>query len=196
MLAEHGRQVRQRVPLVVDPAAHRALHRRRPQVQALARLGEPVWRFTEKRAAFEEFKLAALLFELDHHPAPGLGGELREAAQQFARIGSDEFRRRARGRRAQVGGEVRDGEIDLVPDRGDDRNPGARDRPCDDLLIKLPQILRAPAAAPDDDHIHRLEPQFRKTIQLLDRRRDLLRGPLPLHPHRAHHYAQPRRAAP
>ena len=40
-----------------------------------------------------------------------------EAFAQRGGVRRDQFRRRARGRRAQVGGEVRDGEVDLVPHR-------------------------------------------------------------------------------
>ena len=46
---------------------------------------------------------------------------------------------------APVGGEVGDGEVDLVPDRADDGDGAPRDGPGDDLLVEAFAVLREAA---------------------------------------------------
>ena len=78
-----------------------------------------------------------------------------DASLQIAHVGHDQLRRRARRRRAQVGDEIGNGEIDFVADRANDRNRRMKNRAGDDLFVELPQILDASAAARDDDQIER-----------------------------------------
>src|SRR5690606_37000109 len=54
---------------------------------------------------------------------------------------------------AQVGDEIGDREIDLVPDGAHRGNGAGRDGPGDRLLVEGPQVLEGAAAAPDDEHV-------------------------------------------
>ena len=79
--------------------------------------------------------------------------------------------------RANVRREIRDGEVDFVPD-GTHRGDGAgRESPRDDLLVEGPQIFQAAATARDDEHVDR-----RSRAAPRDPSRDLLRGAVSLHP--------------
>ena len=62
--------------------------------------------------------------------APGGDAEGRE---QRLRIGGRELGRRGRRRRAQVGDEIRDREVDFVPDAGHERDGAGGDRARDAL---------------------------------------------------------------
>ena len=60
-----------------------------------------------------------------------------------------------RGRRCpQIRDIVRNGEIRLMSDRGNDRRRGIEDCLCDDPLIECPQVLDAASAAADDDGVN------------------------------------------
>ncbi len=84
---------------------------------------------------------------------------------------------------AQIGDEIGDREIDLVSNRGDDRQFCRGNGARDDFLIELPQIFDAAAAARDDDQIDRCE-IFVRCRQLADRDGDFLRCAAALHAHR------------
>ena len=71
----------------------------------------------------------------------------------------DDLRGGRRRRRAHVGGEVGDREVDLVADGRDDWHRRGDDGSRDDFFVERPQVLdRAAAAADDDDvdarHLH------------------------------------------
>ena len=92
-------------------------------------------------------------------------------------LGLDHVLGRGRGSgRAQVGHEVRDGVVGLVPDRGDGRNLGGGERPRHPLFVEGPEVLEAAAAAGDDDHVEALQP-----VEGPDALDDLGRGLLALH---------------
>src|SRR5579862_2183244 len=64
----------------------------------------------------------------------------------------------ARGRRsAQIRDKVRDGEVDLMADAGDDRRTAAAaaaiDRARDALVVECPQILERAAPTGEDQHV-------------------------------------------
>src|SRR5260370_38837205 len=52
--------------------------------------------------------------------------------------------------RAQIGAEIADRKIDLVPTRGNNRHSNIGNRARDNFLIELPQIFHAAPAARDD----------------------------------------------
>src|SRR5436305_6117753 len=59
--------------------------------------------------------------------------------------------RRGRGRRAEVRHEVRNRDVDLMADGGDNRHWRGHDRPGHALLVERPEILDRSASATDDD---------------------------------------------
>ncbi len=71
----------------------------------------------------------------------------------FARQRADQLGRRRRRRRAPVGGEVGDGDVDFVTDAGDHRHAtaahGARHR----LVVEGPQVFERAATARQDQHV-------------------------------------------
>ena len=84
---------------------------------------------------------------------------------QFLLGANHQLRRRRRRRRAQVGDEVADGEIGLVPDGGDDRDLGSGDHARQAFIIEGEEVLEGAAAARDDDDIH-----FAVPIEVADAR--------------------------
>src|SRR4029079_11966004 len=54
--------------------------------------------------------------------------------------------------------EIRNGEIDLVPNRRNDRNIRSENRPRHHFFIESPQILQRYTAATDDYHIDTAQP--------------------------------------
>ena len=55
--------------------------------------------------------------------------------------------------RAEIGDEIGDGDVGLVPDGRDHRDRAGGNRPRHDLLVERPEILERTAAAPDDHHV-------------------------------------------
>src|SRR5258707_1046657 len=109
--------------------------------QSLARVIEPLL-----RVAHPIEQLAA--------KPPRAGVEITDKIDNVA---DNQFRGRARCRRAQVGDEVANGKIDFVANGGDNRHLSTRDGARDDLFVELPQILHASATARDYDQIDRRE---------------------------------------
>ena len=72
-----------------------------------------------------------------------------DLAQRVA-VGDRELGRGGRRRRARIGREIRERQIDLVTDRADHRHRAARDRAHDALVVERGEIGHRAAAAPDD----------------------------------------------
>ena len=81
-----------------------------------------------------------------------------------------------RGRRAQVGDEVGDREVGLVPDGGDHRHAAGDDGARHRLLVEGPEILQRATAARDDDDVDVVD-----RLQAPQRRGDRQRRALSLH---------------
>ena len=95
---------------------------------------------------------AALLDAPAHHAPEAQPGALQIVAP-LQRVGGDHLRRRGGGRRAPVGDEVRNREVDLVPDAGDQRNRAAMNRACDRFVVEAPQILDRTAPSSEHEHV-------------------------------------------
>ncbi len=107
----------------------------------------------------------------------------RRGAARSRDIGHDQFGRGARRRRAQIGDEIRDREIDFVADRAHDRNRRMENGAGHDLFVELPQVFDAAAAARHDHEIERL-PGLVRLGQFANRDRDFGGGADALHAHR------------
>ena len=66
----------------------------------------------------------------------------------------DDLRRRAGRRGPHVGHKIADGEVNLMPDRRDDRQCRVEDRAGHHLFVEGPQILQTAAPARDEDKVH------------------------------------------
>ena len=90
----------------------------------------------------------------------------------------DQFGGFARGRRADVGRQVGERDVDLVADRRNDNRLRRGDRPNHRLLVERPEVFEAAAAAGHHDAVDRLgEP-----VDQANRLGNLLGGPFALHP--------------
>ena len=117
ILPERGQQGAHVLPSRNEVLAHRATQRLLGQIGALLRCGQALLRLAEKRTAREEIQPDALCSERCAHLPAELRGPLPEFARQFRRVRRDQLRRCARRGRTQIRGEVRDREVNLVPDR-------------------------------------------------------------------------------
>jgi hypothetical protein len=86
-----------------------------------------------------EFTAAAV--EAPQRGVDVAAAEIGERGGEFAPHRHRFFRRRRRGRRAQIGGVVDQGPIRLVPDRGNERHKAPRRRAHHDFLVETPQIF-------------------------------------------------------
>ena len=98
-----------------------------------------------------------------------------EPGAQLGEIGDDEAAGHRRGRGADVGGEVDERRVLLVPDRGHDRHRALGDRADEALVREREQVLEAAAAAGDHEHVDAA------CAEVGDRRRDRRRGARALH---------------
>ena len=78
---------------------------------------------------------------------------LDELAEQLLRVGDDELAGGSRRRGADVGGEVAERRVLLVPDRRDDGHGAAATARTTRSSLNGQQVLEAPAAAREDDHV-------------------------------------------
>src|SRR4030095_1894756 len=77
--------------------------------------------------------------------------QLANAALEIAHIGHGQLGRRAWRRRAQVGDEIRDREINFVAHRRDHWDRGMEKRSGYDLFVELPKVFDAASAARTDE---------------------------------------------
>ena len=122
------------------------------------------------------------------------GGKL---AQEVGRIRHDQLGGGARGRRAQVGGEIGDGEIDLVPDGRNHRHGEAKmARPTlSSLNSNRSSMLPPPRATTITSTLPRRVPGQRPAVEILDGAHDFPGGALALHADGVDEHPHPRRAA-
>ena len=132
-----------------------------------ARCGaEPLGRAAESlRVAFERAPDAA---------AERVAGAV-ETTRQLRELRDDELPRHRRRGRANVGGEVAERRVLLVPDRGDDRHRARSHRAHEPLVAERQQILEAAATAREHDHV-----DLRLLAERVERVDDPERGPRPL----------------
>src|SRR2546430_1871860 len=90
------------------------------------------------------------------------GGRVRTSAPEGERGdaffnavlgGGDELCCRGRGGCAKVGNKVRDGEVGLVPDGGDDGKLGGGDDAGQGLVVEAGEVFHGTSAACDDDDV-------------------------------------------
>ncbi len=81
-----------------------------------------------------------------------------EGQSQILSHGNDKLRGGGGGRCPEIGGEVGDGEVDLVAHRRYDGNPGSPNGPGDPLVVERKQVFQGAPAPGQDDHVR--EPVF------------------------------------
>ena len=91
-----------------------------------------------------------------------------KTARDFCGIGHQQLGGRRWGRRAEVGGEVRDREVDLVTDCRNDRDCARADRACDRFVVERPQVFERAAAPGQQENI--VAARGRRGVQHRDNR--------------------------
>src|SRR3990170_2847340 len=77
-----------------------------------------------------------------------------EPRAQVAQVGHDESSGRGRRGGPDVGGQIAERRVLLVPDGGDNGHGGCRDGPDDRLVAEREEILEAPASARENYDVH------------------------------------------
>ena len=112
--------------------------------QTFGRVGQAGGQRIQLLSAFRQ-----VAFELAADPAL----ELLQPDQQGIAVRTENLGGGGRGRRAQVGREVGDGEIGFMADAGNHGKAAGADGARHDFLVERPEILDAAAAAAQDDGI-------------------------------------------
>ena len=108
----------------------------------------------------DEREAVALSAEHPRSAPDEAGAGPAEPFEELAEVGDDEAAGCRRRRGADVGGEVAERRVLLVPDRRDNWNRATRDGTDEPLVAEGEEILEAPSPARDDDHV-----QFRRGRQ-------------------------------
>ena len=148
-------------------------------VEALRRLAEQRLRVGQTAGEPDQ-----VLLELPQLALAAMEQALIELAEALGELGAHrhgELGGRGRRGRALVGGVIDQRGVGLVADRRDQRDRASRRGAHHDLLVERPEVLERAAAAGDDQHVGaRQRAARRKTVEALDRGRDLGRGELAL----------------
>ncbi len=88
-----------------------------------------------------------------NHRGSHAAAEQVDTAGPFIATGRDDLGRTRRCRRAHVGDEIGDREIDFVTDTGHDRNLAIEDGARDHFFVERPQVFERATAASNDQHI-------------------------------------------
>ena len=102
-----------------------------------------------------------------------------------------DFRGCRRCGRAHIRHKIRNREIVFVPHATHDGYAAVRNRAGHNFLVECPQVLDGPAAARQQDDVHKM-----LAVEILERRGDILRRAIALHAHRVHDQVQIRKAPP
>lgn len=115
-----------------------------PLAQALGRVGQ---------AGGKRVEPLGVPGEAARKLAGNAAPELPQVREQGVAVRAEDLGGGGRRCRAQVGGEVGDGEVGFMADPGNHRQPAGADGTRHDFLVERPQILDAAAAPAQDDRI-------------------------------------------
>ena len=142
----------------IESLLHRPHCTRLQVVEPLSQVEKPIERFAEDSATTQRVEqFAGTANSTAHLPHQPLS-EGVEGGADVTLVRHDDLRSFARRRRGAVGHEVRKGDVDLMADGTDDRNPGTEDGLGDDFFIERPQIFDAAAASTNDDYVDAADP--------------------------------------
>ena len=111
--------------------------------------------------------------------------EVGERGEEVGAHRHGELGRRGRRRRAQVRRVIEQCPVGLVADGGDDRDRATGGGAHHRLVVEAHEVFERAAAAGDDQHVRPRRSSVRgKRVEAVDRRCDLGRGGLSLHPDR------------
>src|ERR1700719_2187169 len=162
--------------ITVQAGARRPAEALREVIETLHLLLQPYSRMREFQAPLGALEARAIRAQLAAHTRAQAQRGARQDLETRAAIRHHQLRGPRGGGGARIGREVRDGEVDLVPDPRDHgqaaRAYGARDP----FVVERPQILERAAAAGEDQHF--ALGARRGGLQRRDQRRD---GGRPLH---------------
>ncbi len=179
----------QRLPPFLDRPPRRRAQVFAKIVEPLRPLPHDTARFAQRVARGQPRQMAAMFRQDLPRGAVQPRLQFSHDFTPLSPVAREQFRGGARRWRAQVGHEIGDGEIGLVPHGGDRRHFAGGQRPRDDLFIESPQVLEASSPARDDEKI-----DISLRVEGGDGLGNLLRGTGPLHAHAAHPDRDARRA--
>src|SRR6266446_3158456 len=123
-------------------------------IGALALLAEKIERAAETRAR-RKLVDAARQFQQAVADQPGKDfAQVGDMLIEFTAGLNDKLGGRGRSGGADIGDEVRDGEIGFVADAGDDGNLGGGDGARHGFFVEGPQIFHGAATAREDENVH------------------------------------------
>jgi hypothetical protein len=93
------------------------------------------------------------------------GAKFQKTSRHLVAIGRQSDNRSGWSFGPVVGHQIRDRDIDLVPNRGHNWNCGCENRIRNDLLVEGPQVFGTPASTPENDCI---EGKFAGTVQVVE----------------------------
>ncbi len=108
----------------------------------------------QHRAGAQVGQLWQLVGQEGAQVAPRAAPQLGDPFELLAHVGHEQLRRVGGGGRADVGDQVEQRGVRLVPDRGDDRGGCLRHDSHEPLVGERQQVLDGSAAARDDDDVH------------------------------------------
>jgi hypothetical protein len=117
--------------------------------------GDPL-RPLQRRRAQQPRRVVEPLLPLLGMAPPGLYQAMpvtRQCGEPLEAVGHRPHRGTGRGRGPQVGHEVGDREVGLMPHPADHRDRAGGDRPGEALVVERPQILDRPAAPDQQQHV-------------------------------------------
>ena len=168
--------------------AERAADASRQFVEGAARNGEQIIEAGQRASGGAE--LPAAVLDEAQHGAVEPAAEIVHRTHQLRAHRDRHFGGARRRRRAQIGGEVDQCRVRLVPDGRDQRDLRGRRRAHDDLLVEAPEVLEAATATRHDQHVRARDGSIDgKRVEAGDRGRDLRRRRLALHAHRPDQHA-------
>src|SRR6202163_550722 len=139
--------------ITVQAGARRPAEALREVIETLHLLLQPYPRMRELQAPLGALEARAIRAQLAAHTRAQAQRGARQDLETRAAIRHHQLRGPRGGGGARIGREVRDGEVDLVPDPRDHgqaaRAYGARDP----VVVERPQILERAAAAGEDQHL-------------------------------------------
>ena len=157
------------------------------EVELLLRVAHPLHQLTRERALGEETEPGQTLLKKIAQTFLKAILQIVHPARKLSGVGHNQFGRRARRRRAEIGDEICDREINFVADGADDRNGRVKNGARHDFFVELPQVFNASPAARDHNQVDGFPPLVRSR-QFLDRSGNLRGRADSLHAHRIDEY--------
>src|ERR1700730_3966605 len=139
--------------ITVQAGARRPAEALREVIETLHLLLQPYARMGELQTPFGALEARAIRAQLAAHTRAQAQRGARQDLETRVAIRHHQLRGPRAGGGRRIGREVRDGEVDLVPDSRDHGQAARADGARDPFVVERPQILERAAAAREDQHL-------------------------------------------